>query len=156
MRGGGGDALLHVGVEFRAGRIDGVAGVEEADIRREPPEKIVERLVALHCRSQRRSRVGLLGERRELALEGLLERQAFSGGAIEVALYLRIIDPGVEVGEVPFRQHAEAARGTGFGRSFSNGAFCLCGHNRLRRRTDFETSSVRNAWGPGAWMMDMA
>jgi hypothetical protein len=48
----------------------------------------------------------LLGERRELALVGLLERQAFSGGAIEVALHLRIIDPGIEVGEVPFRQHA--------------------------------------------------
>jgi hypothetical protein len=141
MRGCRRDALLHVGVEFRARGIDGVAGVEEAGIGREPAEKVIERLVALHRRHELRSRIGSLDKRRELALKGLLERQAFGGAAIEVALDLRIIDPGIEVGEVPFRQHAEAAWGTGLGRtglgrSLSDGALCLCGHDRLRRSDD--------------------
>ncbi len=154
VRGGGGDALLHVGVEFRAGGIDGVAGVEEAGIGREAAEKIVERLVALHRRRELRSRLGSLDERRELALVGLLERQAFGGAAIEVARNLRIIDPGIEIGEVPFRQHAEAAWGTGLGRSLSDSAFCLCGHDRLRRSDDCGTSPETPM--EGAWMMDMA
>ena len=153
MRGCRRDALLHVGVEFRARRIDGVAGVEEAGIGREPAEKIIERFVALHRRRELRSRIGSLDERRELALKGLLERQAFGGAAIEVALDLRIIDPGIEVGEVPFRQHAEAAWGTGLGRSLSDGAFCLCGHDRLRRSDDCGRSLERR-WRR-AWM-DMA
>jgi len=91
--------------------------VEEAGIGREPAEKIIERFVALHRRRELRSRIGSLDERRELALKGLLERQAFGGAALEVALDLRIIDPGIEVGEIPFRQHAETAWGTGLGRS---------------------------------------
>ncbi len=52
------DALLHVAVEFRARRIDGVAGMHEAGERADPAEQIVERLVALHRLGERRSGVG--------------------------------------------------------------------------------------------------
>ena len=47
MRRGRGDALLHVAVEFRAHRIGGVAGVDEAGIGHEPADEIVDLLVAL-------------------------------------------------------------------------------------------------------------
>src|SRR5207253_8671731 len=45
VRGRGGDALLYVGVELRARGIDGIAGMDEPGIRREPAENVVERLV---------------------------------------------------------------------------------------------------------------
>jgi hypothetical protein len=155
MRGRGGDALLHVGVELRARGIDGVAGVEEPAIGHKPPEKIIERLIALHRLGERRAGVGSFGERCELALVGLLEGQAFGGAVIEIALHLRIIEPGIEIGEIPFRQRAEAVCGPRLGGSTSGGVFCWDGHNRLRKSDDFETSSVRNTRGPGAWMMDI-
>ena len=47
MQRGRGDALLHVAVEFRAHRIDGIAGVNKTGERNQPPEQVVERLVAL-------------------------------------------------------------------------------------------------------------
>src|SRR5262249_17434051 len=49
-------------------------------------------------------------ERGELALVGVLERDALGVGTIEIALDRRIFDPGVKVVEIPFRQRAEAAR----------------------------------------------
>ena len=133
MRGGGGDPLLHVGVEFCTRGIDGVAGVDETGIGREPAKQIVERLVALHRLGQRRPGAGPVGERSELTLVGLLEGETFRVGAIEVALHLRVVDPGVEIGEIPFRQRAEAGRGTGFVCSSSGGASCWCRHGQLQR-----------------------
>ena len=97
--------------------------MEEPGIRREPPDKIFEGLIALHCLGERGAGVGSFGERGELALVGLLEGEAFGSAPLEIALHLRIIEPGIEIGEIPLRQHAEAARAT------SDGAFCL-----LRRR----------------------
>ena len=131
MRGGGGDALLHIGVEFGARGIDGVAGMNEPGIGREPAEKIVERLVALHRLGQHRPRVRLVGERGELALVGLLECNAFHVGAIEIVLYLWIVDPVIEVGEIPFRQRADAGCGAGLGRASSGVAFGWCRHDNL-------------------------
>src|SRR3954468_22300753 len=68
MRGGSRDALLHVGVELRAGGIDGVTRMHETGIRNEPAEKIVKRLVTLDRLDERRTRSSSVGERRKLAL----------------------------------------------------------------------------------------
>ncbi len=76
MRRRGGDALLHVAVEFGARRIDRVAGMNEPGIGDEPAEQIVERLVALHRLGERAPGVGRVRQRGELALVGLLERDA--------------------------------------------------------------------------------
>src|SRR6266540_1101027 len=125
--------------------------VEEAGIGREPPEEIVERLIALHRLGQRRAGRGPPGERRQLAFVGLLEREAFGSTAIEIALYLRIIDAGIEIAEIPFRQGAKAACGTRLGCAMSGGTFCWGGHNRCEgARTT--TSLARNARETGAWM----
>ena len=134
MRGGGRDPLLYVGVELGARGIDRVAGVEESRIGREPPEEIVERLIALHRLGQRRAGRGPPSERRQLAFVGLLEREAFGSTAIEIALHLRIIERGIEVREIPFRQRAKTGHGRSFERSMSGGAFGSCRHNRVRRR----------------------
>src|SRR6266540_1703776 len=128
MRGGGRDPLLYVGVELGARGIDRVAGVEESRIGREPSEEIVERLIALH-----RAGRGPLGKRRELTFVGLLECEAFGSTAIEIALHLRIIEPGIEVREIPFRQRAETGHGRSLECSMSGGAFGSCRHDKLRR-----------------------
>ena len=130
MRGGGGDALLYVGVELRARGIDGVAGVDKTGIGREPAEQIIECLEPLHRLGQRRPRVRPPGKRSEPALIGLLEGDTLGIGAIEVAFHPRVIHPGIEVGQIPFRQRAEAGRGTGLVRSSSGGASCWCGHGQ--------------------------
>ena len=136
MRGGGRDPLLHVAVEFGARGIDGVAGMDEAGIGNEPAEQIVERLVALHRLRKRLPRPGWLDERCELALIGLLEGNALRVCAIEIALHPRIIDPGIEIGKIPFRQRADAGGVTEFGYPLSGGAFCWCGHDRVRGTDD--------------------
>jgi len=141
VRRGSGDAFLHVGVEFCARGIDGVAGVEKPGIGRDAAEQIIQRLVALHRVGERRAGLGTLGERRELALVLPLESEAFGSAALEIAFHLRIIEPGVEIGEIPFRQRAETRSGRRFGRSVSGGAFGLCGHNWLRRETISRPSS---------------
>ena len=109
------DPLLHVAVEFRARRIDRVAGMHEARERTDPSKQIVERLVALHRLGERRSGVGPIRNGAELALVVTLERKALGIAAIEVALHIRIVDPGVEVGEIPFRQLVDTGFRGGFG-----------------------------------------
>ena len=76
-----GDALLHVAIEFRARGIDRVAGMDEPGIGDQPPEQVVELLVARHRLRQRRSGVGPVRERGELALEVLLEGDANTASA---------------------------------------------------------------------------
>ena len=132
MRGRRRDALLHVGVELRAGGIDGVARMHETGKRNEPAEKIVERLVALYGFHQPRARRGFIGERRKLALVCLFEGNAFRVGAIEVALHLRVVDPTVEIGEIPFRQRAKTAGGSGLDRPLRRASFCLRSENKFR------------------------
>src|ERR671930_2027180 len=134
MRGGGRDPLLYIGVELGARGIDRIAGVEEARIGRETPEEIVKGLVALHRLGQRRAGRGVVGERRQLAFVGLLECEAFGSTAIEIALDLRIIEPGVKIREIPFRQRAETGHARSLERSMTGGAFGSCRHNRVRRR----------------------
>src|SRR5262249_56204574 len=48
MRRGSRDALLHIGVEFAARGIGGVAGMHQPGIGCEPPEKVIERPIALY------------------------------------------------------------------------------------------------------------
>ena len=107
MRGGGREALLHVAVKFRARRIDRVAGMDEPRIGGEPPEQVVEPLEALDRLRERAPAARPLGEPRELALEILLERDRIVVRPIEIALHRRVVDAGVEVGEVPLGQGAE-------------------------------------------------
>ncbi len=94
--------------------------------------QIVELLVALHRLGERGPGIGPLRERGELALVGFLEGDAVGIGAIEIALDLRIVDPGVEIGEIPFRQRTQtgyrAGGGAGLGGLFRRNAFCWCGH----------------------------
>jgi len=104
MRGGRRDAFLHVAIEFRARRIDRVAGMHQARIGDEPADEIVERLVALDGLRERTPGLGAFGQSGELALVGFLERQALGIGLIEVAGDARILDTRIEVGQIPFRQ----------------------------------------------------
>ena len=131
MRGRSRDALLHVGVELRAGGIDGVARMHETGKRNEPAEQIVERLVALYGFHQARARRRFIGERRKLALVCLFEGNAFRIGAIEVALHLRVVDPAVEIGQIPFRQDAKTGGGSGLSRPLRCASFCLRSENKF-------------------------
>src|SRR3984893_15310310 len=47
MDGSGGDAFLHIRVEYRAIRIGGVARMNKGGIRNEPPHQIIQPLIAL-------------------------------------------------------------------------------------------------------------
>ncbi len=97
VRGCCGDPLLHVGIELGALGIDGVPGMDQAGEGHQPAKKLVERFVALDRLGQRRSRIGLPCERRELAFVILLERDALGIGAIEILLDRGIIDAGIEI-----------------------------------------------------------
>ena len=110
MRGRRREAVLHIAIELRAGRIDRVAGMHEARKRGEPAEQIVELLIA-HDRLRKRDRaIGLIEKRGELALEVILERLAVLVGAVEIALHLRVVDAGIKIAEVPFGQIAKLLR----------------------------------------------
>ena len=69
-------ALLHVGIEFSACRIDGVAGMDEAGIGRQPPHHVVDRFVALHRGGEPRAAAVFHHFHGELAFVGGLERRA--------------------------------------------------------------------------------
>src|SRR5207247_4797270 len=133
VRRGGGDALLHVGVEFAARGIGGVASVDQPGIGREPPKKVIERLIAPYCLGQPRSTLRSIGQRCELAFIITLKGETFSRTAIEIALYPRIIKPRIKIGQVPFRQRAQTGQARTFSRSTSGGAFKSYRHIRLRR-----------------------
>ena len=92
------------------------AGMDQPGIGDQPPEQILELLVALDRLGELLAGVGPAGERGELALEVLLEGDRLAVGAIEIALHRGIVNPGIEVAEIPFRQLAEAleARLDGF------------------------------------------
>ena len=126
MRRRRGDALLHVAIEFRPRRIDRVAGVDQAGIGNEPPQKVVELLVADDRLRELLSGLRIAGQRGKLALEVLLERDAVAVGAIEIAFHGGIVDPRVQRAQVPFRQLAEPGAAGGHG--FLGNALFLCGH----------------------------
>ena len=101
MRGRGCQPLLHVAVKFGARRIDRVAGMHKSGIRAEPTDEIVDRFITPHGLSQCRTGLGRSRHLGELALIGLLEGDAVGIGAIEIALDRHIVEPGVEIGEIP-------------------------------------------------------
>ena len=107
MRRRRGQPLLHVAVEFGARRIDGVAGMQEPGIGAEPAHQIVDRLIAAHRFGERRAGLRRARQLGELALVGLLEGDAVGVGAIEIALDRRIVQAGIEVGEIPLGQRPE-------------------------------------------------
>src|SRR6266849_1540750 len=92
-----GDAFLHIGIEFGALGIGGIAGVDEPGIGDEPPKEIVERLVALYGVRECATSLRSIRELRKLPLVVLLESRAFGIGAIEIALHLRIVQAKVEI-----------------------------------------------------------
>ena len=101
--------LLHVAVEFGAGRIERIAGVHEAGIGAEPAGQIVDRFILAHRLGERAAGLRRLRQLKKLALEGALERNAFGIDALEVALDRRIVQAGIEVGQIPFRQRTQSA-----------------------------------------------
>ena len=107
VRRGRGHPLLHVAIKLGARRIDRIALMDEHRIGAEPPHAIADRLIAPHRLGERGAALRRGGERRELALVGLLEGQAVGIGAIEVALDGGIVEAGIERAEVPFGQRAE-------------------------------------------------
>ena len=127
MRGGGRHALLHVGVEFGARGIDRVAGADEVRVGFDAPTQIAERFVALHRLGERAAGIRPAGNFGQPALVGLLEGDRLGIDAIEIALHARIIDPRIEVVQVPFRQRAEACGRTRLG-GVGGSAFCWCWH----------------------------
>ena len=68
----------------------------------QPAEQVVEFLVAFDRRGKQAAAIGRFGKRGELSLIGLLEGETFGIGAIEIALDLRIVDPGIEIGQIPY------------------------------------------------------
>ncbi len=103
MGGGRGNALLDIRIELGPHGIDGVAGMDQAGKGDQPPEQVVEILVALDRRGEPAAAIGRIGKRGELSLIVLLEGQTFGIGAIEIAFDQRIVDPGIEIGEIPDR-----------------------------------------------------
>src|SRR5262249_48983617 len=113
--------------------------MHKARERGEPAQKIVERLVALDRLRERAPCAGPLRQACELAPKILLERDRILIRPIEIAFHRRVVDAGVEIGEIPFGQRAEFWRacGCGFRGDAYGGAF-LCGHEfTLVRRSDF-------------------
>ena len=109
MRGGRCHALLHVAVKLGSRRVDSVAGMHEAGIGAQPPHEIVDRLVAPHRRGKRRSGPRPTRHLGKLALIGFLKGDTLGVGAVEIALDRRIVEPGIKIAEIPFRQSAKPA-----------------------------------------------
>ena len=134
-----GETLLHVAVELGTDRIDRVLRVDQAGIGREPAEQVVELLETLHRARKLLAGIRAIRERGELALEILLEGDAVAVGAVEIALHRRVIDPGIERGEIPLGQFAQTfdrAFNGGFGGGglggFAGGAVRSCWHGGNR------------------------
>jgi len=66
-------------------------------------------------------------------VKSVLNETGRSSTTIEIALDLRIIEPGVKIREIPFRQRAETGHGRSFECSMSGRAFGSCRHDKLRR-----------------------
>src|SRR5437868_14288447 len=149
VRRGGGDALLHVGVEFAARGIGGVASVDQPGKGREPPKKVIERLIALYCLGQPLSTLRSIGQRCELAVIITLNGETFSRTTIEITRYARVSKPRIKIGQVPFRQGAQTGH-TGhartFSRSTSGDAFKSYRHIRLRRGARITCRRQRRTW----------
>ena len=101
MRGRGCQPLLHVAVKFSARRIDRVAGMHKPGIRAEPANEIVDRLIAPHRLRECSAGLRRSCHRGELAFVGHLEGGTVGVGAIEIALNRHIVEPGIEIGEIP-------------------------------------------------------
>ncbi len=97
MHRSGGDALLQVAVELGALRIGGVAGIDQRGVGHQPAERVVERLVPLDRRGERRTSTLARRHLGELALIGLLEGLALVFAILQVPLQFRAFHAGIEV-----------------------------------------------------------
>ena len=70
----------------------------------ESPHQVVDRFILAHRLGERISGLRRLRQLGEFALKGALESDAFGVDAIEVAPDRRIVEAGIEVGQIPFRQ----------------------------------------------------
>jgi hypothetical protein len=109
VRGRRGEPFLHVAIELGAGRIDRIARMHQPGIGAEPSHQVVDRFVLAHRLGQRAASLRRLRQFRELTLEGILEGDAFGIDVIEVALDRRIVEAGIKVGQIPFRQRPQSA-----------------------------------------------
>ncbi len=80
--------------------------MKEPGIGAEPAHQIVNRLVTPHRFRQRSAAAG--GKRGELSLKRRLEVGTFDVDPVEIALDGGIVEAGIKVAEIPFRQRAEA------------------------------------------------
>ncbi len=76
----------------------------EAGIRAETPGEVVDGFVTAHRVGERGAGIGRFRHVGELAFIGFLESHAFCISAIEIALDRRIVETGIEVGQIPFGQ----------------------------------------------------
>ena len=104
MRRCGGQPLGNVAVKLRNRGIDAVAGMNQAGIGSKAAGEIVDRLVAPDRFGQPPTAVLPCGKFRELALVVRLKRDAFCIHPLQVAGDFRRVDPGIEIGQIPFRQ----------------------------------------------------
>ena len=99
-----GQPLGDVAVEFGDRGIDAVAGMNQSGIGAETSGEIVDRLVAPDRPGEPLAAALAGGSFRELALVVRLKRDAFRVHPLQVAGDFRRVDPGIEIGQIPFRQ----------------------------------------------------
>ena len=102
--------VLRVAVELGALRIGRVAGIDQTGIGADPAEQVAQALIALHCGCQCRAAVWRCGEFRELAAIAASQRLRIEKTPLQIALELRRFDPGIKMGQVPFREIAGRIR----------------------------------------------
>src|SRR5581483_11710735 len=109
LRGDGGDLLLDVAEEFLPLGIRSVGGIEQARVRDDAAEEVVELLELAHGLGKRIAALAAVEQARELAGVALLHGvgRAFRGG--EIVLELGRVRAAIEVGQVPLRQAPELA-----------------------------------------------
>src|SRR5208283_4156707 len=101
------DLAFSVGVELPALGITHVASVQQSSIGHEPPEKILQRLVAGDRGAELLARVMRAGESGEPAAVFLGERARLALGAVEILDEGLRIRARIEIGQIPLRQGAE-------------------------------------------------
>ena len=84
--------------------------MDETGIGAETAGEIVDRLIASHGLREPFSAIFVCCACCELALVVRLERDAIGSHRFEIARHFRRIDPGIEIGKVPFRKLAGLAR----------------------------------------------
>nr|WP_245499064.1 hypothetical protein [Mesorhizobium sp. M7A.F.Ca.AU.002.06.1.1] len=109
VRAGVGHLLLDVAIELGALGIGGVSGINQSRIGDDAADQFLQRLVG-DKRLAQPAGAAALGFGGQRTLPAALETGRIGGGLGDVALQLRRVHAGIEVGKVPFRQVAQLGR----------------------------------------------